>query len=131
MKDGFVIKKPQVVHSRARARAAHDAKVKGRHCGPGTVFLANHHRKRESSKGHCACKKYLCLSFLILPSTMLTDILGNTSAVPGLGWMLRGFTWCRQAPGYQGSSPAIQGSLDAPPAGPAQASEEVQGCQED
>ena len=35
MKDGFVIKKPQVIHSRARARAAQEAKVKGRHCGPG------------------------------------------------------------------------------------------------
>lgn len=35
VKDGFVIRKPQVIHSRARARAAHEAKVKGRHTGPG------------------------------------------------------------------------------------------------
>ena len=35
MKDGFVIKKPEVIHSRARARVAHEAKVKGRHTGPG------------------------------------------------------------------------------------------------
>ena len=35
VKDGFVIKKPEVIHSRARARVAHEAKVKGRHTGPG------------------------------------------------------------------------------------------------
>jgi len=35
VKDGFVIKKPEVIHSRSRARVAHDAKVKGRHTGPG------------------------------------------------------------------------------------------------
>ena len=38
VKDGFVIKKPQVIHSRARARAAQEAKVKGRHCGPGAPY---------------------------------------------------------------------------------------------
>lgn len=37
VKDGFVIKKPQVIHSRARARAAQEAKVKGRHTGPGEI----------------------------------------------------------------------------------------------
>lgn len=35
IKDGFVIKKPAVVHSRARARAAAAAKSKGRHSGYG------------------------------------------------------------------------------------------------
>merc|ERR1712130_490243 len=35
VKDGFVIKKPEVIHSRSRARVAHEAKVKGRHTGPG------------------------------------------------------------------------------------------------
>lgn len=33
MKDGFVIKKPQVVHSRARFAARLEAKRKGRHTG--------------------------------------------------------------------------------------------------
>eukprot|EP00188_Purpureofilum_apyrenoidigerum_P002955 Plantae.Rhodophyta-Purpureofilum_apyrenoidigerum.ctg29988.p1 GENE.Plantae.Rhodophyta-Purpureofilum_apyrenoidigerum.ctg29988~~Plantae.Rhodophyta-Purpureofilum_apyrenoidigerum.ctg29988.p1 ORF type:complete len:201 (+),score=35.24 Plantae.Rhodophyta-Purpureofilum_apyrenoidigerum.ctg29988:61-663(+) len=33
--DGFVIKKPTVVHSRARVRKNLEAKRKGRHCGPG------------------------------------------------------------------------------------------------
>jgi large subunit ribosomal protein L19e len=35
VKDGFVIKKPQKIHSRSRARAAAEAKAKGRHTGYG------------------------------------------------------------------------------------------------
>jgi large subunit ribosomal protein L19e len=35
VKDGFVIKKPQKIHSRARARRAAEAKAKGRHTGYG------------------------------------------------------------------------------------------------
>ncbi|KAK9845505.1 hypothetical protein WJX81_008097 [Elliptochloris bilobata] len=35
VKDGFVIRKPQKIHSRARARTAAEAKAKGRHSGYG------------------------------------------------------------------------------------------------
>ena len=35
VKDGFIIRKPQVVHSRARVRKYHEAKRKGRHTGIG------------------------------------------------------------------------------------------------
>jgi large subunit ribosomal protein L19e len=35
VKDGFVIRKPQVIHSRARVRAKLEAKRKGRHTGTG------------------------------------------------------------------------------------------------
>jgi len=35
VKDGFVIRKPQTVHSRARARLQAEAKAKGRHTGYG------------------------------------------------------------------------------------------------
>jgi large subunit ribosomal protein L19e len=35
IKDGFILKKPPVMHSRARARKLHEQKKKGRHCGPG------------------------------------------------------------------------------------------------
>ncbi|KIY96336.1 60S ribosomal protein L19-2 [Monoraphidium neglectum] len=35
IKDGFVIRKPQIIHSRSRARAAAEAKAKGRHSGYG------------------------------------------------------------------------------------------------
>lgn len=35
IKDGFIIRKPQKVHSRARARALAEAKAKGRHTGYG------------------------------------------------------------------------------------------------
>jgi large subunit ribosomal protein L19e len=38
-KDGFVIRKPVVIHSRSRARAAAEAKAKGRHSGYGTNLL--------------------------------------------------------------------------------------------
>ena len=37
VKDGFVIRKPQKIHSRSRARAAQEAKSKGRHTGYGTL----------------------------------------------------------------------------------------------
>lgn len=37
MKDGFVIKKPTKIHSRARARRAAEAKAKGRHTGYGML----------------------------------------------------------------------------------------------
>ena len=35
VKDGFVIKKPTIIHSRSRARASAEAKAKGRHTGYG------------------------------------------------------------------------------------------------
>lgn len=35
VKDGFIIKKPQKIHSRARARRRKEAKTKGRHTGYG------------------------------------------------------------------------------------------------
>jgi len=35
IKDGFIIRKPVKVHSRARVRAMHEAKLKGRHTGVG------------------------------------------------------------------------------------------------
>ena len=38
IKDGFVIKKPNVIHSRARARKLLEAKRKGRHCGHGVPY---------------------------------------------------------------------------------------------
>lgn len=39
VKDGFVIRKPQKIHSRARARAAQEAKSKGRHTGYGMHYF--------------------------------------------------------------------------------------------
>jgi ribosomal protein L19E len=39
VKDGFIIKKPQKIHSRSRARRAHEAKQKGRHSGYGMFML--------------------------------------------------------------------------------------------
>jgi large subunit ribosomal protein L19e len=38
VKDGFIIKKPQKIHSRSRARRAHEAKQKGRHSGYGMLL---------------------------------------------------------------------------------------------
>lgn len=35
VKDGFVIRKPTVIHSRSRARRSAEAKAKGRHTGYG------------------------------------------------------------------------------------------------
>ena len=35
IKDGFIIRKPQNIHSRSRARASAEAKAKGRHSGYG------------------------------------------------------------------------------------------------
>jgi len=35
IKDGFILKKPPVMHSRARARKEKEARAKGRHSGPG------------------------------------------------------------------------------------------------
>ena len=39
VKDGFIIRKPQKIHSRSRARRAHEAKQKGRHSGYGILLL--------------------------------------------------------------------------------------------
>ena len=38
VKDGFVIRKPTVIHSRSRARASAAAKAKGRHTGHGALL---------------------------------------------------------------------------------------------
>lgn len=56
VKDGFVIRKPQKIHSRARARTAAEAKAKGRHTGygadiAGLVLL--------SLLANLACQNYL------------------------------------------------------------------------
>jgi ribosomal protein L19E len=40
VKDGFVIRKPTVIHSRSRARRSAEAKAKGRHTGYGTLSTA-------------------------------------------------------------------------------------------
>lgn len=37
MKDGYVIRKPTVIHSRSRARRSAEAKSKGRHSGYGAL----------------------------------------------------------------------------------------------
>ena len=42
VKDGFIIKKPQKIHSRSRARRAHEAKQKGRHSGYGMLLQLNY-----------------------------------------------------------------------------------------
>lgn len=39
VKDGFIIRKPTKIHSRARARRMKEAKRKGRHSGYGMVYL--------------------------------------------------------------------------------------------
>jgi len=36
VKDGFIIRRPVKMHSRARVRKVHEARKKGRHMGPGT-----------------------------------------------------------------------------------------------
>ena len=43
VKDGFVIRKPQKIHSRARARDAAEAKSKGRHMGYGAPCNRKQH----------------------------------------------------------------------------------------
>ena len=42
IKDGLIIKKPQVVHSRSRAIRHLEAKRKGRHSGHGALTLCMH-----------------------------------------------------------------------------------------
>ena len=42
VKDGFIIRKPQKIHSRSRARRAHEAKQKGRHSGYGILHWFIH-----------------------------------------------------------------------------------------
>ncbi len=48
IKDGYVIRKPQKIHSRARARLSAEAKAKGRHTGYGAHFSA-----LRTSTQHC------------------------------------------------------------------------------
>ncbi|XP_044372651.1 60S ribosomal protein L19-1-like [Triticum aestivum] len=45
VKDGFISKKPQKIHSRSRARRAHEAKQKGHHSGYGK------HRGTREARG--------------------------------------------------------------------------------
>lgn len=48
VKDGLVIKKPPVIHSRARARRSAEAKAKGRHTGYGALHAGS------SARSHAA-----------------------------------------------------------------------------
>jgi len=52
IKDGFIIRKPPIVHSRARARRHLEAKRKGRHSGPG---------KRKGTREARLPTKTLCI----------------------------------------------------------------------
>jgi large subunit ribosomal protein L19e len=79
VKDGFVIRKPQKIHSRARARRALEAKRKGRHSGYGKrrgtrearlptkvsgslrlLFSRNPTRSCASSLGHLSWMPSFC-----------------------------------------------------------------------
>lgn len=52
VKDGFIIKKPMKIHSRSRARRAHEAKQKGRHSGYGTFHAPECHNDCVEIYGH-------------------------------------------------------------------------------
>ena len=58
VKDGFVIRKPVKIHSRARARAAQEAKSKGRHTGYGELQTAS--AAKHSLLDGKACTMLFC-----------------------------------------------------------------------
>lgn len=53
VKDGFVIRKPQIIHSRSRARVAAEAKAKGRHSGFGELQAGAARTRREWLRDWC------------------------------------------------------------------------------
>jgi large subunit ribosomal protein L19e len=75
VKDGFVIRKPQKIHSRARARRALEAKRKGRHSGYG--------KRRGTREARLPTKVSGSLDFSSLESTRsCASILGHLSWMP-------------------------------------------------
>jgi large subunit ribosomal protein L19e len=66
VKDGFVIRKPQKIHSRARARRALEAKRKGRHSGYG--------KRRGTREARLPTKVTLCLSVCLSVCGLLSRI---------------------------------------------------------
>jgi hypothetical protein len=64
VKDGFVIRKPQKIHSRARARRSLEAKRKGRHSGYG---------KRRGTREARLPTKVRCLEFLLSQLDVFTS----------------------------------------------------------
>jgi hypothetical protein len=64
VKDGFVIRKPQKIHSRARARRALEAKRKGRHSGYG--------KRRGTREARLPTKVGDSLDFLLLHLDVFT-----------------------------------------------------------
>jgi hypothetical protein len=73
VKDGYVIKKPQVVHSRARARREAEAKAKGRHSGYG------------GCRGGCTCSVGAGICFLTSASSSGDQSTRRSSAAGGGG----------------------------------------------
>jgi large subunit ribosomal protein L19e len=75
VKDGFVIRKPQKIHSRARARRALEAKRKGRHSGYG--------KRRGTREARLPTKVSGSLDF----SSLVTQIVVVLAAWRHLSWM--------------------------------------------
>ena len=58
VKDGFVIRKPTVIHSRARARRSAEAKSKGRHTGYGTLGVSACIYSTSGCRSALGCQAY-------------------------------------------------------------------------
>ena len=107
IKDGFVIRKPTKIHSRARARLAAEAKSKGRHTGYGESAAA-----LIQQQVHCSTAVWHALACGVAGDRLpLADD--------------------RQTAGYPGGTAADKDPLDPAHAGPAPAAQEIPGRQED
>jgi hypothetical protein len=118
VKDGFVIRKPQKIHSRARARRSAEAKAKGRHTGYGA-----------------SRRIIICLLGMSGFAVGVCTLLGNTVSYHEAmlaEWLpMFGLLFHRQAPRYQGGTSAGEDPLDPPHARSAPPAEEVPRFQED
>ena len=143
VKDGFIIRKPQKIHSRFTARAAAEAKAKGRHtgygaslaagwlvpaglglavgwAGAGSVLLQRQRRVVAHRPASPMQSDVLCFAAAHPPRPHVPAATRPPAAPP-----------CRQAPRYPRGAPAHQGAVDPPHAGAAPAAQEVPRQQED
>lgn len=150
VKDGFIIRKPEKIHSRHRARTAAEAKAKGRHTGYGASRWARRGlccvvcrmccfvcRMQVLSARHpgCAAQHALAPALLLPPAPLHACRPQQASAWPcclaqqaaaPLPAAAR-----RQAPRYARGAPAHQDPVDPPHARAAPPAQEVPGQQED
>jgi len=104
VKDGFVIRKPAIIHSRARARTAAEARSKGRHTGYGALTAGDWL--------WCPVCEHVWTRQVQLGQQWLVDVAGGPATV-SIVLYLSPACWCVWAGAQTQETPALLDQVSA------------------